>query len=121
FIRFGTVCNNNVFMAEGKLRHTVRDTIILSFPMNTTIHSKRIYIAFSLVLICIVAGIILYFQNGFISIDGDLTYHLSTAQSFVRDGGMSLTETWDSLPLGRPHLYPPVVHFFLAILVLLKI
>ena len=78
------------------------------------------YSVASIVLICIFACILIAYQDNFISIDGDLTYHLSTAQSFVRDGGMSLTETWDSLPEGRPHLYPPVIHFLLAILVFLK-
>lgn len=81
----------------------------------------RRYNLISLACIFIVAVIVITFQPAFIAIDGDLTYHLSAAQSFVRDGGVTLLETWDSLPLGRPHMYPPVVHLFLSVLVALKV
>ena len=84
-------------------------------------HFKNPYILGGLVIIFIAGLIVFFFQQSFLTIDGDLTYHLATSQSFVREGGVTLWENWDSLPLGRPHLYPPLVHLLLAVPVYLGI
>lgn len=44
----------------------------------------------------------------------DLSFHLSTAQGFARAGGITTWDFWESLPLGRPHNYPPLFHLVLA-------
>lgn len=44
----------------------------------------------------------------------DFSYHLSTAQGFLRAGGVTTWDFWESLPIGRPHNYPPLFHIILA-------
>jgi hypothetical protein len=51
----------------------------------------------------------------------DMYYHLLTARGFIQAGGYS---GWDFLqyaPYGRPHIYPPLFHILLAILLKLGI
>lgn len=44
----------------------------------------------------------------------DTAYHLATAQGFARAGGITAWDFWESLPIGRPHNYPPLFHVMLA-------
>ncbi len=44
----------------------------------------------------------------------DHPYHLFVAREFVDAGGPITYEPWEYAPVGRPHLYPPVVHLLLA-------
>ena len=44
-------------------------------------------------------------------------YHLSVAKGFIKSGGWSGWAWWDSAPIGRPHLYPPLYHLTLAALI----
>jgi hypothetical protein len=40
----------------------------------------------------------------------DIYYHASVAVSFEKAGGVVLWDFWEFAPLGRPHLYPPLLH-----------
>ena len=40
----------------------------------------------------------------------DIYYHLSVARGFSLAGGYVTTAFWEYAPVGRPHLYPPVLH-----------
>ena len=44
----------------------------------------------------------------------DPAYHLLIARQIVEAGGPILYEWWECAPVGRPHLYPPVLHLLLA-------
>jgi hypothetical protein len=44
----------------------------------------------------------------------DASYHLLVAQQIVEAGGPILQETWQYAPVGRAHLYPPLLHLGLA-------
>jgi len=44
----------------------------------------------------------------------DPYYHLLIARQVVDAGGPIAYEWWECAPLGRPHLYPPVLHLVLA-------
>lgn len=44
----------------------------------------------------------------------DSAYHLSVAEGFSRAGGITIWDFWNSLPIGRPHSYPPLFHLVLA-------
>lgn len=44
----------------------------------------------------------------------DPYYHLLIARQLVEAGGPFIYETWQYAPVGRPHLYPPVLHLVLA-------
>jgi len=44
----------------------------------------------------------------------DVAYHLSIAKQMLLAGGWFSWEAWEFAPVGRPHLYPPVLHFMLA-------
>ena len=46
----------------------------------------------------------------------DVYYHLSVVEGFRRAGGVTADAFWEYAPVGRPHLYPPVFHLFLALL-----
>lgn len=43
----------------------------------------------------------------------DMYYHLSVVEGFRRAGGWTGDAFWEYAPVGRPHLYPPLLHFLL--------
>jgi len=46
----------------------------------------------------------------------DIYYHLQAAWGFIQAGGYSSWDFWEYAPFGRPHIYPPLFHIFLALL-----
>jgi hypothetical protein len=46
----------------------------------------------------------------------DPYYHLLIAQQVADAGGPIAYEAWEYAPIGRPHLYPPLLHLLLAVL-----
>jgi len=40
----------------------------------------------------------------------DLYYHASVMMGFEQAGGITLHDFWEYAPVGRPHLYPPLLH-----------
>ena len=46
----------------------------------------------------------------------DPYYHVFVAQQVVAAGGPIAYEWWEYAPVGRPHLYPPILHLLLAAL-----
>ncbi len=46
----------------------------------------------------------------------DSSYHLCIAQPVREAGGPMVYEWWEYAPAGRPHLYPPLVHLLIALL-----
>lgn len=46
----------------------------------------------------------------------DIYYHLSVASGFEKAGGFVTWDYWECAPAGRPHLYPPLLHFLLMAL-----
>jgi len=44
----------------------------------------------------------------------DIFYHMSTAKGFDIAGGIVLHDFWEFAPLGRTHLYPPLLHVIMA-------
>jgi hypothetical protein len=75
--------------------------------IKNTKHS-RLYILLGILVLVSIGAILFLYRPAFPAIDQDPTYHFVVAQSFVRDGGVNMWENWDRLPVGRPHLYPPV-------------
>ena len=51
----------------------------------------------------------------------DIYYHLQTAWGFIQAGGYSSWDFWEYAPFGRPHIYPPLFHILLALLMKLGI
>lgn len=51
----------------------------------------------------------------------DTYYHLLTAWGFLQAGGYSGWDFWQYAPVGRIHIYPPVFHIILALLIKLGI
>ena len=41
-------------------------------------------------------------------------YHLAVARTIIEKGGIPLWDTWEFQPVGRPHLYPPLLHVLIA-------
>jgi hypothetical protein len=41
----------------------------------------------------------------------DIYYHLGVMNGFDRAGGWTPVASWEFAPAGRPHLYPPLLHF----------
>jgi len=46
----------------------------------------------------------------------DIYYHLSVMQGFASSGGYVTSSFWEFAPIGRPHLYPPLIHILMLIL-----
>ncbi len=84
--------------------------------MHSFLKANLYSIAGVLVVLIVALGVF-FFRYGVSSDASDITYHIATAQSFIRDGGVALWETWGSLPEGRPHLYPPVYHIFVSVII----
>ncbi len=50
----------------------------------------------------------------------DIYYHLQVAWGFLQSGGYSGWDFWEYAPFGRPHIYPPLFHILLALLMKLR-
>ncbi len=74
------------------------------------------YNFFSLTIIILLAVGLLTASNALLLNSDDPSSHLLFAEGFARNGGVAFWENWESLPEGRPHLYPPVYHLFLSAL-----
>ncbi len=81
--------------------------------MQSFLKANLYSIAGVLIVLMVALGVF-FFRYGVSSDASDVAYHIATAQSFIRDGGVTLWETWGSLPEGRPHLYPPVYHILIS-------
>jgi len=46
----------------------------------------------------------------------DTYYHLSVMQGFNTAGGYVANSFWEYAPVGRPHLYPPLIHIIMLLL-----
>ena len=44
----------------------------------------------------------------------DCWYHLAVARNIIEKGTIPLWDTWEFQPVGRPHLYPPLLHILIA-------
>lgn len=44
----------------------------------------------------------------------DTWYHLGVAKSILAEGGIPGWDCWNYAPIGRPHLYPPLLHLIIA-------
>ena len=44
----------------------------------------------------------------------DHYYHMAVAQKILERGEIPLWDDWEFAPVGRPHLYPPVIHLLIA-------
>ena len=67
-----------------------------------------------LALLAVVTFLIWKYSTNFFYGYGDFSYHLAVAQGFVRAKGIVFWDFWESLPLGRPHNYPPLFHLVMA-------
>jgi len=45
----------------------------------------------------------------------DIYYHLGVMLGFAKAGGYVTSSFWEFAPIGRPHLYPPLLHFLMLI------
>ncbi|MFQ6051669.1 MAG: hypothetical protein ACE5K4_08245, partial [Candidatus Hydrothermarchaeota archaeon] len=46
----------------------------------------------------------------------DIYYHLSVMRGFDMANGIVLHDFWEFAPVGRPHLYPPLIHIIMLFL-----
>ncbi len=68
-----------------------------------------VYDALSLGLIAVLLALALANWSKF-PIFRDIYYHMGTARAFGDAGGIALHDFWEFAPVGRPHLYPPLLH-----------
>jgi hypothetical protein len=50
----------------------------------------------------------------FAPLGDDCWYHLAVARKIIELGKIPLWDTWEFQPVGRPHLYPPLLHLLIA-------
>ena len=74
----------------------------------------RIYLIALIVLLFLLSIYLWYYSELLVRSIMDISYHISTATSFARAGGIVGWDFWESLPLGRPHIYPPLFHLVFA-------
>ncbi|MDY6794530.1 MAG: glycosyltransferase [Actinomycetota bacterium] len=46
----------------------------------------------------------------------DIPYHMAVTEGFQEAGGVTTWDFWDSAPAGRPHIYPPLLHVVMSLL-----
>ncbi|MGQ9721893.1 MAG: ArnT family glycosyltransferase [Candidatus Jordarchaeum sp.] len=68
----------------------------------------------------LVIGCIIFFMVGLWivvpPISYDDFYHMAVAQQIYRLGFIPTWDFWEFAPIGRPHLYPPLLHMIMALL-----
>jgi hypothetical protein len=47
----------------------------------------------------------------------DIPYHMAVTRGFQEAGGVTTWDFWDYAPAGRPHIYPPLLHVIMSLLV----
>lgn len=50
----------------------------------------------------------------FAPLGDDCWYHMAVARKIKETGTIPLWDTWEFQPVGRPHLYPPLLHIMIA-------
>ena len=45
----------------------------------------------------------------------DIYYHILTAWGFIKSGGYTTWDFWQYAPIGRMHIYPPLLHIIMAL------
>ncbi|MBM3473512.1 MAG: hypothetical protein FJX75_09605, partial [Armatimonadetes bacterium] len=61
-----------------------------------------------------IALVLLLRANGLQPFVSDTYYHLAIAKQINLQGQLPAWVDWDYAPVGRPHLYPPLIHLILA-------
>lgn len=46
----------------------------------------------------------------------DIPYHMAVAEGFREAGGVLTWDFWDYAPQGRPHIYPPLLHVAMSVM-----
>jgi hypothetical protein len=46
----------------------------------------------------------------------DIPYHMAVTRGFQEAGGITTWDFWDYAPVGRPHIYPPLLHVGMSML-----
>lgn len=73
-----------------------------------------VYDGVALGFIAIILLVLLARVNGLHPFVSDTYYHLAIGKIIADRGELPLWVDWDYAPVGRPHLYPPLIHFVLA-------
>jgi hypothetical protein len=68
----------------------------------------------SLLLILFIFLSFLINANKFAPLGDDCWYHLAVSRKIIELGKIPLWDTWEFQPVGRPHLYPPLLHLLIA-------
>jgi len=67
----------------------------------------------------VVIGVVLFFAAGLWLVGPPLVYddfyHMAVAQQIYRLGFIPTWDFWEFVPVGRPHLYPPLLHAVMAL------
>jgi len=69
---------------------------------------------FSLGIVAVVLLVLLARVDGLKPWMSDTWYHVAIADQIVERGSIPAWVDWDYAPVGRPHLYPPLLHLLLA-------
>ena len=70
---------------------------------------------FSLGVSAVVLLVLLARVDGLKPWMSDTWYHVAIADQILDRGSIPAWVDWDYAPVGRPHLYPPLLHLLLAI------
>ncbi len=75
-----------------------------------------LYDGFALGFIAAIVIVLLVRVDGLQPFVSDTYYHLAIGKVIADRGEIPLWVDWDYAPVGRPHLYPPLIHLMLAAL-----
>jgi hypothetical protein len=71
------------------------------------------YVSFGIIFLSV--ALLWLIRNKVVPMAPDGYYHALIARRIVETGRIPLWDWWEYAPLGRPHLYPPLIHLLIAL------
>jgi hypothetical protein len=70
-----------------------------------------------LAVLFIIACLVLVLANlSMYPVNLDIPYHMAVTEGFREAGGVTVWDFWDYAPAGRPHIYPPLLHVSMSLM-----
>ena len=68
------------------------------------------------VLFLIICIILVLVNLSMYPVNLDIPYHMAVTKGFQEAGGVTTWDFWDYAPVGRPHIYPPLLHVVMSLM-----
>jgi hypothetical protein len=94
----------------GQERETIMKERLKGFFRRSNAHDLL-----SILLVAVFLGLILLNLSMY-PVNLDIPYHMAVTKGFQEAGGVTTWDYWDYAPVGRPHIYPPLLHVIMSLM-----